>query len=228
MDYQKIYVQLVTAAKQRQVEGYTEMHHIVPKCMGGDNSSSNLVRLTAREHYIAHRLLYKIHRTPSLAHAWFAMCRNGKGQKRYFTSLQYEYAKKAHVRELSKNIGIKNHFYGRKHTAATKEKISIANKGRVKTDETIHTWVIKVASKPKSAEHRLKIGRKGFTTIKNVITGECKRILLEDKAEYDSNLWKNPSAIRQATSACTVCGQVTVNGNIKRWHNENCKHNPSR
>lgn len=36
---------------------YTETHHIIPKCLGGSNYSSNLVKLTAREHYICHLLL---------------------------------------------------------------------------------------------------------------------------------------------------------------------------
>lgn len=37
-----------------------ETHHIVPKCMGGSNDKENLVNLTAREHFVAHKLLYKI------------------------------------------------------------------------------------------------------------------------------------------------------------------------
>jgi hypothetical protein len=69
MNYQKIYDRLVSNAKNRPVEGYTEKHHIKPKCIGGDDSNDNLVRLTSREHYIAHRLLYKIHGTSKLAHA---------------------------------------------------------------------------------------------------------------------------------------------------------------
>lgn len=36
---------------------YTERHHIVPVCMGGPDDSTNLVRFTAREHFVAHRLL---------------------------------------------------------------------------------------------------------------------------------------------------------------------------
>lgn len=38
---------------------YTEQHHIVPQSMGGSNANSNLVKLTAREHYLCHRLLPK-------------------------------------------------------------------------------------------------------------------------------------------------------------------------
>ena len=39
---------------------YCERHHIIPKSIGGSNSSYNLVNLTAKEHFIAHRLLEKL------------------------------------------------------------------------------------------------------------------------------------------------------------------------
>jgi hypothetical protein len=61
MNYQKHYDALVERAKCRTLSGYSERHHIVPKCLGGSNESSNLVRLTAEEHFVAHQLLAKIH-----------------------------------------------------------------------------------------------------------------------------------------------------------------------
>lgn len=33
---------------------YTEKHHIIPKSLGGDNSKTNLVVLTGRQHFICH------------------------------------------------------------------------------------------------------------------------------------------------------------------------------
>lgn len=38
-------------------EEYHERHHILPKCMGGNNDEKNLIDLYAREHFIAHQLL---------------------------------------------------------------------------------------------------------------------------------------------------------------------------
>ena len=61
MEYKKIYSRLIEKAKNRKLKGYTETHHIIPKCMGGDNSSKNLVKLTAREHFLAHKLLVEIY-----------------------------------------------------------------------------------------------------------------------------------------------------------------------
>lgn len=66
MKYIDIYNRLIAKSKfrgldKKALEGYYEKHHILPKCMGGDNSKSNLVLLTGREHFIAHRLLNKIY-----------------------------------------------------------------------------------------------------------------------------------------------------------------------
>lgn len=40
---------------------YTELHHIIPTCIGGKNSKDNIVALTPEEHYVAHQLLVKIY-----------------------------------------------------------------------------------------------------------------------------------------------------------------------
>lgn len=61
MNYRKIYESLIEKRKNEIFEGYGENHHILPKCLGGSDDPSNIVRLTAKEHYIAHLLLCKIH-----------------------------------------------------------------------------------------------------------------------------------------------------------------------
>ena len=70
MNYKKIYDSLIEKRKNYVLskmdpsdKNYiaTEVHHIVPKCNGGLDVESNLIRLTSREHYIAHLLLWKIY-----------------------------------------------------------------------------------------------------------------------------------------------------------------------
>lgn len=61
MDYQKIYDSIVRRGQNRILEGYSEKHHIVPRCMGGTDEATNLVFLTPEEHYLCHLLLVKIH-----------------------------------------------------------------------------------------------------------------------------------------------------------------------
>lgn len=60
--YSRFYEALVNRAACRILPKavYVERHHIVPKCFGGSNKKENMVRLTGREHYIAHALLWKM------------------------------------------------------------------------------------------------------------------------------------------------------------------------
>lgn len=59
--YTTWYYNIITSAKSKLTEeGYIEKHHILPKSLGGNNSANNLVRLTAREHYLCHLLLVRM------------------------------------------------------------------------------------------------------------------------------------------------------------------------
>ena len=57
--YKKWYDMIIENAQNRQIKGYKERHHIIPKCLGGSNKKENLVDLTAREHFVCHWLLTK-------------------------------------------------------------------------------------------------------------------------------------------------------------------------
>lgn len=81
MNYERIYESIVARGKERvTVEGYSEHHHIIPRCLGGSDDEENLVSLTAEEHYVVHQLLVKIY--PSnrkLVYAATIMSRNSHG-----------------------------------------------------------------------------------------------------------------------------------------------------
>jgi len=59
--YKLWYFNIIYHAQNRQLNKniYVEKHHIIPKCMNGDNSINNIAVLTAREHFICHKLLIK-------------------------------------------------------------------------------------------------------------------------------------------------------------------------
>lgn len=61
MDYTKHYNTLCKRGQVRLLEGYSEIHHIIPRCLGGTDHNTNLTRLTPEEHYIAHQLLVQMH-----------------------------------------------------------------------------------------------------------------------------------------------------------------------
>ena len=79
MHYEKIYYEIIDRAKKRLLNGYCENHHIKPKCLGGDNTKDNLVKLTFREHFLCHRLLCKMFPNNSkIHHAFSSMIRVSK------------------------------------------------------------------------------------------------------------------------------------------------------
>lgn len=105
MDYSAIYNRLVLKARNRGIpEGYYEVHHIIPRSMGGSDHPSNLVELTAKEHYIAHMLLYKIHNHSeygsAMVKAWFCMSTIGDRNNRYY-SRTYELARLRYVESIT-------------------------------------------------------------------------------------------------------------------------------
>jgi hypothetical protein len=103
MNYEKIYNQLI---ERSQIENrkkscgiYFERHHIIPKCIGGSNDKTNLVLLTAREHYIAHKLLCEIYPDNiKLHYAMWAMI-NGVTKRTDYrvSSRDYDRIKQNHV-----------------------------------------------------------------------------------------------------------------------------------
>jgi len=141
VDYKKIYNQLIDRAKGRKLNTYFERHHIFPVSMGGKNSKDNLVDLTAREHLIAHMLLWRIYRNNSMSYALWQMS-NTRGIK--LNSRLYE-SLRLNVSEL-----VSKQMTGKIVSADTKKKMSKSGKGRVFSEE-----------------HRQKISnnRKGVATI---------------------------------------------------------------
>ena len=60
MNYKNIYNNIISKAQLRdKLDGYTERHHIIPRSFGGSDDDSNIVTLTAREHFLAHYCLWR-------------------------------------------------------------------------------------------------------------------------------------------------------------------------
>jgi hypothetical protein len=157
MDYAKIYDSLIERAKNRTLSGYSEWHHILPQCMGGGDEDENLAQLTPEEHFIAHKLLVKIHPDNfKLAFALLGMCwvKNGnrpnnklfgwtrrrvseaqsalkKGKKRptwIIEKLRQANIGSLHTRRHRENISLS--LTGRRHSAEHNAKVSAALMGR--------------------------------------------------------------------------------------------------
>lgn len=129
--YSKWYWELMASRQKLQRDGYLERHHITPKSLGGSNARSNIVALTAREHFIAHLLLVRMLRHPEKRKMQFALMflmgrGRGKGRQLYVPSSKiYEiYRKECAASNM-----------GRTWTEAQRQKMSAKMQGRVLTAE---------------------------------------------------------------------------------------------
>ena len=51
------YIENLLPQRKSKPDFYSELHHIVPRCMGGNDDSDNLIYLSPSEHLAAHKLL---------------------------------------------------------------------------------------------------------------------------------------------------------------------------
>ena len=120
MNYQAHYDRLIERARSRVLDGYSERHHVAPVCMGGSDEAHNLVRLTPEEHYVAHQLLYRIHKTRALFNAVKCMTWKSKTTPTRSNRL-YGWIRRQHAAYMSAATK------GRKLSEETKRKIGAAN-----------------------------------------------------------------------------------------------------
>jgi hypothetical protein len=190
--------------------------------MGGTNDEDNLVELTAREHFICHKLLTCIY--PSNNKLWYALWAmtvlKGKHQYRYITSnriyesIRIEVSKRRSADQLGKKMSeecilkrkiSKQHY---KHSDLTKHKISIANAGKVRSEE----FKLNL-SKMYKGKQAHNAGLKTPDCIKSKISKTMKQKKLTP--------WNK--GISTKTLICPHCSKSVDPGNAKQWHFNNCK-----
>ena len=137
MDYQRQYNWLISQSFMTPRAGFCERHHIIPACLGGNDSDSNLVMLTAREHFLAHVLLARIHGGNRLWYAVIVMKSTTKNSK------LYAIARKEHANALRgkpRTQEVRDKMRASQQVAQnkpeTRAKRSATMKGVPKTQET--------------------------------------------------------------------------------------------
>jgi hypothetical protein len=214
MDYKKIYDNLMESrlllkeerCKLRKQGEYFEVHHIIPKCMGGEGKTTgyknlihpNIVVLTAREHYIAHALLFLIYRTRELMHSFHFFCtiRKVKNYTYKVSSRMYEFLKQERSRlgvseetrkKLSNAMRGNKNGIGNKMTPEHKEKLRRINKERGYDPAIIEKMRLK------NIGNKYSVGR--------VMSEETKQKISKIKKEgYASGKYKiSPENLEQLT-----------------------------
>lgn len=187
---------------------YHERHHIVPRCLGGNDDEENLIDLYAREHFIAHMMLAKENPdNRQLTLAWHLMTNvKTKHQQRYcVTPDEYEEARLAYIQTITgdnnpsksdevrrkKSVAIKgekNHNYGKPRSETTRKKISKAHQGKIFSAETR-----KRISESKSGENNPNYGKS--------FSDERRKKISESAKACRTKEWKEAHSGKNSPSA---------------------------
>lgn len=140
------------------LEGYYEKHHIVPKCLGGDDSEDNFVLFTAREHIIAHKLLWKQY--PDNVKLMWAYNRTVSPRRNMVSTRDAALLRKAKAKAMSERVV----------TQETKDKISATLKGHKRDRNSVEKGAAKLRGRKASPEriekqtkHRRELIASGWT-----------------------------------------------------------------
>lgn len=216
--YNTWYNNIIERAKTRSLETYKEVHHIIPRSLGGSDSSDNLVELTAREHFICHWLLVKMHKGESrgkMINAMYMMKAEGPYQTRYkstITSRVYESLREEY------SIYISNKNKGRKQPIEEKEKQKLAMTGR-KRKPFSDEWRKNLSKNHKSKNPSYNTAHSEETKKKMSKKAKGRKYsqeTIEKRAE------KNRGSKREKKQ-CPHCNQLVAVNGYARWHGDNCK-----
>jgi len=127
--YTKWYNDIISHRKENPLNNsvYQEKHHIIPKSLGGSNKKENIISLTAREHFVCHRLLVKMTEGKNKAKMSYAirnmMNRENSYQTRYkITSKIYDLIMHETKEAIGKFLkGKHNPYYGKTHSNKIRE-----------------------------------------------------------------------------------------------------------
>ena len=213
MDYNKIYNDLIEKARlEERQKGkiYYEGHHIIPRCLGGQGRSNqwkthpNIVLLTAREHYIAHKLLCEIYPNNVKLKMAVYLFMNGFSKNNDngvkftdFSSREYERTKTelSNLRKTMGKYGIEG-FTEKKYRDSNKDIIKQRiKKWRVENKEQIDSYKKQYREANKEQErqyyHSIKEKRKSY------IESNKEKIDFYQKQYYKSNKEKIDSYQKQ-------------------------------
>lgn len=160
--YKKIYDSIINKAFIRpEIQLYTEEHHIIPRSLGGSDSSDNIVTLTAREHFICHILLTKFTAGSDRHKMLYAACILSKAKRdyqyRYFNSRLYEKIKIESANAMSSSRKGKTYeeLYGEVKAKELRQKKALPRTAQ--TPETIEKRAKKLTGQKRSDEQKSRM-----------------------------------------------------------------------
>jgi hypothetical protein len=227
--YTRCYNSIISTAQLRVLSKdiYAERHHIIPKSLGGSNLKNNLVKLTAREHFICHLLLTKMtdgENKAKMSKAAFMFATSSSNQNRYkINSHWYEslrisssnarkgivpYNKGKKLTDPLKLLNVQNAAKERELKYSTGE-LSRGNMGKYeRSDELLN-------AQRERAKSNFKFSTKGQSP--EARARAAKNISIARKGQPSRNKGIAPSRV-----SCLCCKQEVDIRNFSRYHKE-CK-----
>lgn len=240
--YSKWYFDIIEKAKEKVIEEYFEIHHIIPRSCGGTDNLDNLIKLTYREHFLCHWLLTKcmIHgeHKRNMYHALGFICgktkkTNGRG---IIPSWKYELKKKAI------SLALKNRIV----SDETKEKLRQIRYQQINDPEYHEYWKTTLCHDKwdnerkekhkkttyfniynKTEEHRAKVIKSNQTRKISDISKKKQSDTMKIKAARgEKNAMANPIHVEKVRQSKIGQRKLTKNGirkmalpNSKKWNN---------
>lgn len=249
--YTKWYNQIVERARHRTNTDYTELHHILPESLGGQDAPENLVKLTAREHFICHWLLTKMttgEEHYKMLNALRMMRAEKSGQKRYNTKITarvYEKLKVEYAQlQSEKYKGENNPMYGDKFYRSKegkqrqREAILGENNGAKQQEARQKITNSKLGKKraPFTEEWRAKMSESKRGENNNrygvTVSNETRQKIREKatgRKQSEETKRKKADAIRGKAKPkllCPHCDQMIAVNTYPRWHGDQCQSRP--
>ena len=239
------YNAITERARTRSLNTYTECHHILPRSLGGSDDKNNLVDLTAREHFICHWLLTKMHTGEARAKMIYAlngMKRSNEFAQRYETKITarvYERLKKEFSMVHSTTMKGRTPWNkGVPITEEQREKNRIAATGKKFSQEVIEKRSAKIRGQKRSEETKLKMSLAAKGKPKGPMSEDTKRKISDgtkgkskpkDMAKKLSEtvaaqLAAGTHYTQQPKQTCPHCGVQASKARYNAFHGDKCKH----
>lgn len=207
MNYQRIHDAIIDRARNRTLTGYVEKHHVIPRCLGGTDKSANLVELTAREHFVVHKLLVEIYPDEhKLVYAYWMMSRNISNSK------------------YARDYKVSSREYDRAKKLFSKVS-SIRQKGKKLSDE--HKQKLRDAAKTRKPRTPIKHSEETKQKLSALWKGTTRSI--EDRkkiSEGQRGIKKRPYTHKKKPEPvqCPYCNKIGSPRGMYNWHFNKCRN----
>lgn len=242
--YTRWYYDIIEKRRVDESHEHSEVHHIIPRSLGGSDNHNNLVRLSYHDHAWCHWLLTKMTSGTDLAKMRYAFNMMNVGGEHMGRVLDSKIVR-AYAKNREELIKLHSEFMkgrepwnkgkklvgeqykggrnnkGKKRTEEQKAAIGKSHLGKkmsAESSEKKRQSMLSFKRGPMSDEEKLKrsLANKGKKKSKEFSESCADRMRENFKAN-------NPNKNPELKKTCSHCNGLFGPSNYSRWHGDNCK-----